>query len=88
MLRKAGVRGGQRGFRSGQRQWLFQYLGHMLVWRPSGVRESASGLTTQASQAELVQLANLVWVLNMILNDVDVVGAGQESGESRRLGIP
>lgn len=37
---------------------------------------------------ELVDLRQGVWVLPVVLHDVDVVGGGEEAGESGRLGVP
>ena len=49
-------------------------------------RLDADGLLDVAQRAEskLVDCAERVWVLNVVLNDIDVVGRGEESSEGRR----
>lgn len=44
--------------------------------------------TSQAAQAKLVNLVNLFRKLPVILDDVDIVGAGQQSSKSRVARVP
>lgn len=46
-------------------------------------RLDADGLLNVAQRAEskLVDCAERVWVLNVVLNDIDIVGDGQEAGK-------
>lgn len=46
------------------------------------------GPTSQTAQAELIELANLVGKLAVILNQIDKVGARQDTGEARDFGVP
>lgn len=51
------------------------------------VAERASS-TSQAAQAKLINLLQGIRVLPVVLDHVDVVGGGQETGEGGRLGVP
>lgn len=44
--------------------------------------------TTQAVQSELVNLVERGRVLEIVLNDVDIVGGGQKAGELGCFGVP
>ena len=46
------------------------------------------GCTSQATQTKLVDLLEGIWILPVVLDDVDVVGGGQEARKGRRLGVP
>jgi len=50
--------------------------------------EQGQWSTSQAAQAELVDFLEGVGVLPVVLDDIDVVGGGQETSEGRRLGVP
>ena len=56
----------------------------MSVWRQymPDVR-GPSFLTAQAVQAELVYSSQRVWILPVVLDDVDVVGCREKPGKSR-----
>lgn len=45
-------------------------------------------VTSQTAQAKLVQLADFVWKLAVVLNHIDVVGRSQDAGEARGMRIP
>lgn len=47
-----------------------------------GVR-GPSFLTSQAVQAELIYSSQRIWVLPVVLDDVDVVGCCEKAGKSR-----
>lgn len=49
---------------------------------------SMMGSTSQTAQTELVDLLQGIGVLPVVLDHVDVVGGGQETGEGGRLGVP
>lgn len=44
--------------------------------------------TSETIQSELVDLVQSCGVLEVVLDDIDVVGGGQEAREGRSLGIP
>lgn len=46
------------------------------------------GRTPQARQPKLVELVHLVGELAVVLYDVDVVGARQETGKGGGIGVP
>jgi len=52
-----------------------------------GTVEGISG-TSQAAQAKLIDLLQGIRVLPIVLDHVDVVGGGQETGEGGRPGVP
>lgn len=51
-------------------------------------RTLISKLTTQATEAEVVYLAQLIGELAVVLDDIDVVGAGQKTGELVESRVP
>lgn len=46
------------------------------------------GRTPQARQPKLVELVHLVGELAVVLYDVDIVGARQETGKGGGVGVP
>lgn len=44
--------------------------------------------TSETAQTELVYLIKGIWILPIILDDVDVVRGGQEAGKCGGTGIP
>lgn len=44
--------------------------------------------TAKATQPELVQLVHFIGKLAVVLNDIDVVGSGQQAGKRRGARIP
>lgn len=56
-------------------------------WGCGGRGEGRRG-TSQAAQAELVDPLEGIRVLPVVLDDVDVVGGGQQAGKGGRLGVP
>lgn len=52
-----------------------------------GMVEGASA-TSQTAQSKLVNFLQGIRILPIVLDHVDVVGGGQETGEGGRLGVP
>jgi hypothetical protein len=46
------------------------------------------GPTSQAAQPELVYLVQRVWILPVVLYNVDIIGGGKEAREARGVRIP
>lgn len=47
-----------------------------------------SNFTSQAAQPKLVDLAESIWILPVVLDDINVIGSSQEASESRGVRIP
>jgi hypothetical protein len=47
-----------------------------------------AGRTSKTIQTELVYPSQSVWVLPIVLDDVDIVRGGEQTGKRRRFGIP
>lgn len=45
-------------------------------------------LTSQAAQPELIDLAEGIWILPVVLYDVDVIGGREKTSKSRGLRVP
>jgi hypothetical protein len=57
----------------------------------SVILESSVGafsITSQAAQSKLVYLAEGIWVLPVILDNVDIIGSGEEASKRRGMRIP
>lgn len=44
--------------------------------------------TSETIQSELIDLIQRGRVLEVVLNDIDVIGGGQQTGEGGGLGVP
>lgn len=80
MLHTAGELGGWRGSPMEQRQSPFQHLGSN-ERRHGRIRILVLQLTTKAVQFKLIDTGQRLGILPIVLNKVDVVERGQETGE-------
>lgn len=80
MLHTEGELGGWRGSPMEQRQSPFQHLGSN-ERRHGRIRILVLQLTTKAVQFKLIDTGQRLGILPIVLNKVDVVERGQETGE-------
>jgi hypothetical protein len=85
MLRKEAVQDGQKVSRVVGHQSPFQCL---KLFSLILFAEDGYGGTSQAAQPELVYLAERIWILPVVLDNVDIIGRSEETCECRRMGIP
>lgn len=52
------------------------------------VMRTLGGFTSQAAEAELLELVDLVRELAVVLDDVDVIGRREQTSEARGVRVP